>query len=166
MSLRVVITLAGKPRGKGRGRAFVHQHTGRVTVMTPEATRTYESQLRYAATQEMAGRPPTVQPVRVDIEARFEVPKSGSKAERAAKLLNHRRPTMKPDWDNLAKICDAMNGVVFKDDVQVVDGRIRKVYAEAPALVVTVETIEPPTLPLGRSQPAGIAGDLFTGAPV
>lgn len=37
----------------------------------------------------------------------------------------------KPDWDNYAKaIGDALTGVLWVDDVHIVDGRVLKLYAE------------------------------------
>ena len=34
------------------------------------------------------------------------------------------------DWDNLGKgVCDALTGIAWEDDDQVVDGRVRKRYA-------------------------------------
>jgi hypothetical protein len=38
-------------------------------------------------------------------------------------------PTCRPDWDNFAKsICDALNGMFWKDDSQIVDCRVSKRY--------------------------------------
>lgn len=166
MSLHIVIELAGPPRGKGRPRATVNRRTGFAQVYTDDKTAKYEAQLRFAAQQEMAGRPPTAQPIRVMVEARFAVPQSWSRRARAAALCGHTRPTTTPDADNLLKTLDSLNGVVWVDDRQIVDGVIRKVYAEAPALIVTVETIAPPTLPSIAAQPSAISdGDFFTMVP-
>jgi Holliday junction resolvase RusA-like endonuclease len=162
VSLRVVIELAGPPRGKGRPRATVNRRTGFAQVYTDDKTAKYEAQLRFAAQQEMAGRLPTAQPIRVTVEARFAVPQSWSRRARAAALCGHTRPTTTPDADNLLKTLDSLNGVVWVDDRQIVDGVIRKVYAEAPGLIVTVETITPPALPVISSDPApGPTHDLF-----
>jgi Holliday junction resolvase RusA-like endonuclease len=157
VSLRVTIELAGAPRGKGRPRAVIRRskagavHPG---VYTDGKTRTYEAQLRYAAQQEMTGRPPTALPVRVTVEARFPVSASWSKRKQRAALAGEARPCTVPDWENIAKLLDALNGVVWLDDRQVVDGTIRKIYAEAPSLVVTVETIEPPAIPPASRNPS------------
>lgn len=162
--MTVVIELAGTPRGKGRPRATVG-HNGFARVYTDEKTVRYEAQLRYAAQQRMAGRPPTAQPVSVTVEARFQVAASWSRKKQLAALAGHIRPTSVPDWENIAKVCDALNGVVWVDDRQVVEGVIRKVYAEAPALIVTVDTIAPPTIPAVASDPAPRnTGDLFAKA--
>ncbi len=53
------------------------------------------------------------------------------------------RPEVKPDWDNIAKCSDAFNGIVWGDDASVVDGFVRKAYAETPALVFRIEPAAP-----------------------
>jgi Holliday junction resolvase RusA-like endonuclease len=163
VSLRVTIELAGPPRGKGRGRAVSTQHGAR--VFTDDKTRKYEAQLRYAAMQEMAGRAPTIQPVRVHVEAVFQIAESWSKKKRAAALVGHVHPCTTPDADNLLKCLDSLNGVVFADDRQIVEATVRKLYGERPGLTVQVETIEPPVLPAPLTRVAGAAGDLFAVPP-
>ena len=106
---------------------------------TPEATRSYEGMIRAMAYQEMAGREPTDRPVHMQMTAYFDVPKSYSKLRRARALGKEMFPTKKPDLDNIAKaFLDAMNGVVFKDDCQVVWHEFAKMYGPAPMVVVTV----------------------------
>lgn len=143
----VIIELAGPPRGKGRGRAFVNPATGRASVYTPETTRTYEAQLRYAAMQSMSGRLPLDGPVQVDMTAAFAIPKGYSRTKRKDALAGLVRPCVKPDADNTLKLCDAMNGVVWGDDKQIVTATIRKLYSERPGLTIRVEPLtRPPPL--------------------
>lgn len=137
LDMPLTFTLAGHPQGKGRARAFVRG--GHVGHYTPEKTRSYEGMIREAATTEMAGRTPTPEPVEVTLTAFFDVPKSFSKRKRAAALGNNIKPAKKPDIDNIIKaFVDAMNGVVFRDDCQIVRGEYAKVYGPAPMVVVTV----------------------------
>jgi Holliday junction resolvase RusA-like endonuclease len=52
------------------------------------------------------------------------------------------KPTGKPDADNIAKIVgDALNGVVWVDDSQIVLLTIRKMYAEEGKVTVNVEEV-------------------------
>lgn len=38
-------------------------------------------------------------------------------------------PTVKPDWDNFSKsLCDALNGIVWFDDAQIVKAEVEKLY--------------------------------------
>lgn len=39
----------------------------------------------------------------------------------------------------IAKTLDALNGVAWKDDSQIVCGIVRKHYAESPGLVITIK---------------------------
>lgn len=134
MSEPVIITLAGEPKGKGRPR-FVRK-TGR--AFTPEKTRTYEAALRYTAQETMAGRELLEGALIVNVDARFAIPQSWSK-KRKAEAYWH---TGRPDADNLLKTLDSLNGVVWLDDAQIAHVVIRKQYASAPMLVITVETAE------------------------
>lgn len=143
MTFRFTVNLAGPPQGKGRGRAFVHKQTQRVTVMTPGKTRTYEAQLRYAAQERMGGRAPTPHPVRVMMDARFPIAPSWSKKKQAAARSGELWPCTKPDSDNLLKILDALNGVVWVDDKQVVVATVRKLYSDRPGLTIEVDSLEP-----------------------
>ena len=46
------------------------------------------------------------------------------------------------DLDNLSKaVCDSMNGVVYKDDKQIVDLHLVKLFDEVPGLYVRVEEL-------------------------
>lgn len=86
----------------------------------------------------MGQRSPIEGPVEIDIIARFPVPQSWPKSKRAAALLGISKPTVKPDIDNLAKVVDALNNVVFIDDKQIITATISKRYHERPSLVIEV----------------------------
>ena len=48
----------------------------------------------------------------------------------------------KPDIDNLLKfVMDAMNGVFYKDDSQIVDVDIKKQYSNTPCTIITIEEL-------------------------
>src|SRR5258708_3044060 len=112
------IELAGPARGKGRGRAVATPQGAR--VYTAAKTRSYEARLGFAAEQAMRGRVPTGLPVRLTMSVFFAVPQSWLKRKRAQALAGTLWPTVKPDADNSLKLCDALNGIVWVDDKQVV----------------------------------------------
>lgn len=135
MSGSVTITLAGEPVAKGRPRFAMRGHVP--MVYTPAKTMNYESALRAKAHLEMKDRPMFDGPVAVEMLAQVEVPKSWPKKKQAAAFLGEIAPG-KPDVDNYAKLVgDALNGVVWTDDAQIVDLHARKKYGQ-PLLVVTV----------------------------
>lgn len=133
----IEIELAGVPVGKGRPR--VRRSSGH--LYTPEKTVRFEDRLSIEAQHAMDGRPPLTGPLEVEVEIRMPVPLSKPKAWREKALAGLIRPTKKPDWDNFAKTVDALNMIVWVDDAQIVDGRVRKIYHEAPAFVARVRQI-------------------------
>lgn len=73
--------------------------------------------------------PLTLNPVACEITAIFPRPQSKTKKRGPNPRLSH---TSKPDCDNVAKsVCDALNGVAWKDDSQVVHLVVRKFVAAA-----------------------------------
>jgi len=109
----------GAPQGKGRPR-----FTGK-RAYTPKRTVDYEKQIAQAYDGEcLAGA------LFVDVTAFFPIPKSYSKAQKNAIEKGNLTPTKKPDADNIGKIVlDALNGVAYEDDKQVINLRVRKKYA-------------------------------------
>jgi Holliday junction resolvase RusA-like endonuclease len=80
------------------------------------------------------------------IVALFEIPKSTSKKRAELMRAGEIRPTKggrgNPDLDNIAKaICDALNGIAYHDDAQVVDLKVVKYYSDTPCVTVTVEEV-------------------------
>ena len=130
----IIIELAGEPRGKGRPR-FVRR-TG--NAYTPASTASFEACLRHAAALTMAGRPPLEGALAVQVSAYFTVPQSWPAKKKAAALAGAIRPTKRPDADNICKMLDGLNGIVFRDDAQVVTATIEKFYSDRPRLTVEV----------------------------
>lgn len=164
MSLRVTIALAGPARGKGRPRAAVGKD-GHAHVYPDARTTKYESQLRYAAQQQMAGRAPTILPVRVHVEVFVEIAASSAKWEHAAAATGHLFPIKRNsgDADNFLKILDALNKIVWDDDAQIVEAHVFKRYGQ-PRLVISIETLDPPPRPEHRAARPEAVGDLLAGA--
>lgn len=140
MSDSVTITVAGDPQGKGRARAF--RRGNFVGHYTPEKTRTYEGIIRSIAMDAMTGRLPIEVPVEIELSIIFAVPASWSQKKRALALAGEMKPAKKPDADNVIKaFTDAMNGVVYKDDVQIVKGVFCKVYGPAAMVCATIREV-------------------------
>lgn len=130
----IIILLPGIPQGKARPR-FVRA-TGH--AFTPAKTRSYESMLQGVAIEAMRGLTPFDGPVSVAVLAFFPVPARWSKTKRAAALQGSTRPAKKPDADNLLKVLDSLNAVVFRDDAQIVEASVAKHYSDQPRLEVRV----------------------------
>lgn len=107
-------------------------------------TEAYEKVLAEAAGLFMRGKPITETPLALLVHSFRPIPESWSKADKAKALAGAILPVSRPDWDNYGKITDALNGVVWKDDSQVCDGRCIKRYSDEPALRIEVrEFVEP-----------------------
>jgi Holliday junction resolvase RusA-like endonuclease len=138
MTMMIVYSVYGEPVGKGRPRFAKRGNF--VSTYTPQKTKTYEDEIRMMAKSAMGASEPLETPVTVAIYIRVGIPASFSKQKRKDALANIERPTKKPDIDNIAKcFLDAMNGIVYLDDKQVVSLHITKVYAETPAVEVMVK---------------------------
>lgn len=101
----------GRPRVCRNGRAF-----------TPEKTRRAEDMIRWLVGQALQGRtvPLFEGPLHVEMEFSFQRPKS-------VKRMSH---TVKPDLDNLVKMMDACNGLIWRDDAQIECLRAQKYYSD------------------------------------
>lgn len=135
-------SLNGAPRGQGRPRAAVRGSHASVYKATPD--RKYEDSIRKAAAKIMDGRDPLEGPVSLSLRFRLPIPKSYNKRVRASMLAGETPPTTKPDLSNMVKaIEDALNGVAFVDDSQVVRSFQTKIYAEQPGVDVRIEAFAP-----------------------
>lgn len=87
-------------------------------------------------------------PLKLLIQAWFPIPDSWSKKKKTEAMVGIVRPTGKRnDWDNVGKIySDAMNGIIYHDDGQIVDGRIAKFYGDMPQVDIFVMEIEDESL--------------------
>lgn len=135
----LAIELPGEPKGKGRPRFTTIN--GMARAYTPKPTRDYEDALREVGALVMRGRDVLDEALCVGVLAAFSVPASWSRKKQDAALAGIVRPTGKPDADNLVKMLDALNGVVFRDDALIVEAHVQKVYAQAPLLRVLVTPI-------------------------
>lgn len=118
------INIPGKPIGKARPK-FSRQGNF-VKTYTPEKTVNYENWVKMcwmnSGQEKMRGNIIAV------IVARFMIPQSFSKKKRNE--LNEKPCPKKPDCDNIAKsILDALNGIAYDDDAQIVDLSVSKVYS-------------------------------------
>lgn len=136
--MTVHFTIPGEPQGKARPRV-VRGKDGRAHTYTPEKTAQYEALIRQEYRRQGGVRFPDGAVLSVRLVAWYAVPKSASKQRRAAMLAGELLPTKKPDLDNIAKaICDALNGIAYRDDAQVVELYAEKRWDEIPRVDVEI----------------------------
>jgi Holliday junction resolvase RusA-like endonuclease len=154
----IEIVVTGEPVAKGRGRAVrtsgrtqrsraapgrrgrAVRTSGGVRVVTPPKTRRWEQDARLMARQRMGDAPPLAGPLRAEVIAVFVPPASWPGWKREAALQGLVAHTCKPDADNIAKAAkDALNGVVWGDDAQVVTLAASKMYGHRAEVRIIVE---------------------------
>jgi len=138
--IQITYSVPGEPRGKGRPK-FARRGNF-VKTYTDAKTASYEDQIRFYALQAMGDTKAIQGAVRVFISICMAVPKSYSKKRTEDCLSGSEKPLKKPDWDNVAKsICDAMNGIVYGDDTQIVEAHVTKQYAAQSQVVVLIQEV-------------------------
>lgn len=137
------IEVYGQPQGKQRARVCVRGNYAR--AYTPEKTASYENLINLSYIQALGGAPSPFwdKPVKITIQAIYQIPKSFSKKRATAALDGHIRPQIKPDIDNVVKVvCDALNKIAYKDDTQVVEIAACKWYGTEPMLRIDIDEVQ------------------------
>ncbi len=131
----------GEPVGKGRPRAT---RVGKgVRLYTPPKTVAYEKRVAICGRAAMYGRPPLPGALAVGLEIYLPIPASWPRKRQEMALRAEILPTGKPDVDNVEKaIFDALNGICWRDDTQVVDVIKTKRYGGIPRVHVEIRPVE------------------------
>lgn len=130
----------GQPVAKGRPK-FARRGNF-VSTYTPAKTASYENLVKMAAHEAMRGRAPSAAPIELEVCLWLQIPASWSAKKRAAAAIGKVRATKKPDADNVLKgLKDGCNGIVWKDDAQVVTIILQKRYAESPRAEVIAREV-------------------------
>ena len=138
MSFMVTFKLDANPVGKQRARYVKRGNF--VQAYTPDKTRTYEALIKEASREAMGSTEPLETPVNLYLYIRAPIPKSLPKKRIEACLNGLEKPIKKPDASNVLKsVEDAMNGVVYKDDSQIVNIHVSKVYSSVSGIDVCVK---------------------------
>ena len=133
---RYIFSIA--PQAQARPRAT---RMGRgIRLYDPKKTADFKKELRAMA------RGLDVEPLQnaLSVEIWFyrAVQKSISKKEHVRRTTGHVRPIKKPDVDNYIKsTLDGLNGILWRDDAQIVDLNTHKFYSDEPRIEIKLEEI-------------------------
>ena len=129
-------TIFAEPTGKARPRVTTHG------TYTPKKTKEYEQLVQWEY-RKQGGKDYGERQLQVEITANFQIPKSKPRNKRVEMLARQVRPTKKPDCDNIAKaILDALNGIAYHDDSQIVTLAVEKWYTpDEPCVIVTIKEV-------------------------
>lgn len=141
----IIIKVEGEIVGKGRPR-FARRGSF-VSTYTPAKTTNYENLVRLLYNEQNKDNTSKnkyfdKEPLKLTINAYFDIPLSFSKKKAKQALNGEIYPTKKPDFDNIAKIItDALNKVAYSDDTQIVTCTINKKYSETPFVEIIIKEI-------------------------
>ncbi len=131
----IELIIPGKPRGKQRPKHTINGHT-----YTPAPTREYEDNIRALYLDKY--REPMFAPKEalfLNVVANFPIAKSDSKKTKLKKSNGEISATVKPDIDNIVKIvADALNGIAYADDSQIVKCTCEKRYSVSPSVEIRI----------------------------
>ncbi|WP_236575978.1 MULTISPECIES: RusA family crossover junction endodeoxyribonuclease [Paenibacillus] len=119
----------------------LRDHRGFVKAYDLAKSRDYKDYVRLA-TAEHAPASLLEGPVGMMLTIYRSMPKSFSKRKATAAEAGELRPTTKPDVDNYLKgVKDALKGVIWKDDSQVVEVFVQKRYSSRPRIEVKIKDL-------------------------
>lgn len=106
---------------------------------TRPETRAWEETVAVYARSAMRGAAPMAGALRLELAFHVPIPPSWPNWKREAAARGEIAPTIKPDADNFAKaVKDALNGIAWADDAQVVEVSVRKAYSNRPGVAATI----------------------------
>ena len=133
----VRFTVDQLPQGKRSVKAAIRG--GKVHTYQDDKTRAYEADVAFFAKIAMGSKPLLEGPLKLTVGIYFAIPESAPKKFHEAMCAGLILPLKRPDCSNVIKsIEDGMNGVVFKDDCQVVSLTAFKMYSLKPRVDVCV----------------------------
>lgn len=139
----IELTIPGEPCAKGRPRL------GKWGTYTPEKTVNYETLVKQLYITNNFGKKLEGE-ISLTVKAYFKIPQSEIPKSRTPKpktvqrykdhLNGKIRHTKKPDWDNVGKIIsDALNGLAYDDDSQIVSAKVEKYYSDNPRVEISLQ---------------------------
>lgn len=139
---QLIFDVLGEPIGQARPRFA--RIGGHVRTYDTAKSKDNKAYIRLSAQQAMQeqGFVCSEKPLAVEIFAYMSIPASKSKKFKERAIDGKEKPTKKPDADNIIKaVLDALNGVCYKDDKQIIDVRCVKAYAVSPLLRVRIKEV-------------------------
>lgn len=134
----IAFIVEGNPHAQQRARAT--SVNGKVRMYDPEASVSFKelvaySALRYRPEKLLEGA------ITLTLDICRVMPKNFSKKKIEQAKSGILRPTSKPDTSNYLKgVEDALNGIIWRDDSQIVTVIVRKWYGVRPGTFVQIES--------------------------
>jgi len=147
MSDHISFEVHGKASPSGSKKAFVHNRTGKVIVMdTAKNKDIWQNMVSLMARKAVSEQswPKQSQAVSLSVVFRFRRPKSHFRSGKNFNVMKATSPlyhTQKPDLTKLVRCLeDALTGVVWNDDCQVIETKACKEWGDEDIALVKVKT--------------------------
>jgi len=140
---KVMIVVDGEPVAQGRPRFSTRG--GVFRAYDPPDSRDYKDYIKMLAKRQWGRKPPMEGSLSLSVRVFRSVPTSWSEKRKQMAYSGLIRPATKPDTDNYVKgALDALEGIVFKNDSQVVEyhAPFGKWYSDRPRMEIEVKEIE------------------------
>lgn len=145
----IEVWVPGLPAPAGSKKGFYVKKIKRV-VITDDCKRSkpWMATVKHFAFAAWGDRPPLEGAVRLEVVFRLPRPKGHYRSGRNASQVRPSAPLypmVKPDATKLLRaVEDALTGILWRDDAQVVHQTVEKVYSATPGAVIRVEAIRDP----------------------
>jgi Holliday junction resolvase RusA-like endonuclease len=142
----ISFTVYGTPAPAGSKKGFYNRKAGRVIITDDsKRSRPWKAQISDAAAEAMDGAPLLDGALALSLTFVVARPKGHFGSGRNAGMVKGsapRFPTVKPDLLKLARaVEDALSGIVYRDDAQIVAETLEKEYGEPARVEVRVRRI-------------------------
>lgn len=133
----------GVPKPAGSKKTLPHRYTGEMVTMDMSGTAGKKWRKQVKNTAAVYWKNKLLEcPVAMNLTFYFQRPKKHFRTGKFSHLLRNDAPrhhTVTPDTTKVTRaVEDALTGVIWKDDSQVVDQHIKKRYAETPGVYVEI----------------------------
>lgn len=140
LTMQIEFIIEGKVKPK---QSFRYTRSGH--NYTPRDVKQYARDIQYSFAAKYPTWLPSMffeKPLKAEIEVYKKMPQSFSKIKKQRAIAGEIRPLVEPDCDNISKnILDALNGVVYPDDKQIVELSVKKFYSETEFVKVRIEDL-------------------------
>jgi Holliday junction resolvase RusA-like endonuclease len=145
---RIAFVVPGRAQPAGSKRAFpFRKKDGRLGVAVSDANpkaRGWKERVALVASEAMNGSAPWTGPLVLKVSIHFLRPKTHMKKSGEVRGSAPSLPATRPDITKLLRACeDALTGVVWKDDAQIVQQVATKTYSPVESVAIIVVELEP-----------------------
>lgn len=144
--MKITFEVVGEPVAQARPR-IVRTKSG-IRGIDPAKSKNYKTWVKFCALNAFRKletkntKKLLKSPLKVKLLIYRSIPKSDNKKLKNKKQNNDVLPTVKPDIDNVFKaVTDALTGIIWQDDKQIVNAEIAKRYSDIPRVEVEIEEI-------------------------